>query len=386
MTERLYDNGHILQFIANVLTCTSEGNNWAVTLDRTAFFPGGGGQIHDSGTLGGAHIVGMRETTGEIIHLVDAPLSVGTTVEGLLDAEPRLRRMQNHSGEHILSGLFWREHGLTNVGFHMGSEDVTLDLNGELTAEQLARIESMANTIIAQDLPVTVSYPAPDELPALDYRSKLDLTENVRIVSIGESGSVDRCACCAPHVARTGEIGIIKILDHIRYKGGIRIHILCGLDALDDYRARYAAVSTIAASLSVKQKDVVAAVERLREEISAEKARQSTLCSRLIELYIAALSPDLPALIFEPAFTPNDLRRLVNTALTITTTAIALAGDDAAGYAYVLGSRTRSCRDLSRVMHEALGGKGGGSDTMVQGRISAQRSEIETWWTSAATD
>lgn len=386
MTERLYDHGHILQFTAAVLACAPVDGHWAVTLDRTAFFPGGGGQAADSGMLGGARIIGMCETEEEIVHLVDAPLSVGAAVDGVIDADPRLRRMQNHSGEHILSGLFWREHGLSNVGFHMGSEDVTLDLNGELTAEQLARIESMANAIVAQNLPVLVSYPDTDTLASLDYRSKLELTENVRIVSIGEDGAVDCCACCAPHVERTGEIGMIKLLDHIRYKGGIRIHMLCGLDALDDYRAKYAAVSTIAASLSVKQKDVVSAVERLGEEIGSEKARQSALCARLIELHIDALSSGQPALIFEPAFTPNDLRRLVNAALDVTATAIALAGDDAAGYAYVLGSSALPCRALSRTMHDALGGKGGGSDAMVQGRISAVRADIEAWWATAKAD
>jgi alanyl-tRNA synthetase len=290
--------------------------------------------------------------------------------------------MQNHSGEHILSGLFHREYGLNNVGFHMGSEDVTLDLDGELTHEQLMRIETMANCIVCQNIPISIDYPAPDVLTALDYRSKLDLRENVRIVSIGENGCVDRCACCAPHVTRTGEIGMIKILDHIRYKGGIRIHMLCGMDALEDYRTRYEAVSAIAASLSAKQKDVVGAVERLCTEIGEEKARQSALCQRLISLHTAALSDGEPAILFEAAFGANDLRRLVNAALEITHTAIALSGDDAAGYTYVLGSRTQACRAVGAEMHAALGGRGGGSDAMVQGRIPATRTEIDQWWKS----
>lgn len=383
MTERLYDHGHCMQFTATVLACTPEQEAWAITLDRTAFFPGGGGQAADSGRLGNAHVIGMRETAGEIVHITDKPFAVGATVEGIVDAAPRLRRMQNHSGEHILSGLFWREYGLTNVGFHMGSEDVTLDLDGELTREQLTRIESMANAIVAQNLPIYVDYPDPSALARLEYRSKLDLTENVRIVSIGENGEVDRCACCAPHVVRTGEIGIIKVLDFIRYKGGIRIHILCGLDALDDYREKYTAVSTIAASLSVKQKEVIAAVDRLGEEISSEKAKRSALCARLIELHTASLHDAEAALIFEPLFTPNDLRRLVNTALPVSHTVLALAGTDESGYTYVLGSNVRSCREMSDVMHIALGGKGGGSDTMVQGRLPAMRDLIAAWWATA---
>lgn len=379
-TTRLYDHGHTMTFTATVLSCIPDGDRYAVILDATAFFPGGGGQLPDRGTLGGASVLDIREREGEITHLTDAPLPVGKVVEGKLDAETRLRRMQNHSGEHILSGLFHRTHGLNNVGFHMGSEDVTLDLDGELNDDQLARIESMANRIIAQNLPIRVDYPDAKTLAALDYRSKLELTEDVRIVSIGEAGCIDRCACCAPHVARTGEIGMIKILDHIRYKGGIRIHILCGLDALDDYRAKYAAVSTIAASLSVKQKDVVAAVARQGEEISAEKTRRSALVARLIELHIAALTPELPALIVEPSFGPNDLRRAVNAALEITPTAMAIGGDDATGYAYVLGSRACDCRALSREMHTILGGRGGGQTAMVQGRITAEYKKIVAWW------
>ncbi len=381
-TTRLYDNGNTMAFTATVLACVPEGEQYAVTLDATAFFPGGGGQVCDSGRLGGATVLGMREAGGEIVHLTDAPLAVGTVVEGKLDVEPRRRRMQNHSGEHILSGLFHREHGLSNVGFHMGSEDVTLDLDGELSDEQLSRIELMANVIVSWNLPITVDYPDAETLATLDYRSKLSLTEDVRIVSIGEDGCTDRCACCAPHVNRTGEIGMIKILDHIRYKGGIRIHMLCGLDALDDYRAKYAAVSTVAASLSVKQKDIVAAVARLGDEVSAEKARQSALVGRLIELHVSALTPDVPALIVEPAFTPNDLRRAVNAALEVTPTAMAVAGDDEAGYAYVLGSRVTDCRELSHAMHAILGGRGGGSAAMVQGRMMTTRESIGRWWAS----
>ncbi len=377
MTERLYDNGHRAEFSATVLDCIPEKNGFALRLDRTAFFPGGGGQAADCGNLGSLPVRGMREENGELWHLVDSPLPVGSTIEGRIDAEIRLRRMQNHSGEHIISGLLWHEHGLTNVGFHMGHEDVTLDLDGELTRDQLDRIEQMANGIVAQNLPITVHYPIPDQPDALEYRSKLDLRENVRIVSIGKEGAVDRCACCAPHVARTGEIGIIKLLDFIRYKGGIRIHMLCGLDALEDYRRRYHAVASIAASLSAKQHEVVEAVARLGDEIGAGKARQSALCSRLIELHLAALdgNADSPAVVFEPLFGANELRYLVNAAIAHTDTAIALSGSDEDGYTYVLGSRN-DCRPLSAAMHEKLGGKGGGSAEMVRGKLPASRDMI----------
>ena len=382
MTERLYDHGHCMHFTATVLSCTSQENSWAVKLDRTAFFPGGGGQSPDSGSLGDGRVIGMYETAGEIIHLVDKPLTVNETVDGQIDEEPRLRRMQNHSGEHILSGLFFREYGLSNVGFHMGSEDITLDLDGKLTPEQLARIESMANHIVAQNLPVSVCYPERDALENLAYRSKLDLRENVRIVMIGENGSVDRCACCAPHVEHTGEIGMIKLLDCYSYKRGMRLHMLCGLDALDDYRRKYASISTVACALSVKQNDIAAAIARQSQEISAAKARQSALCARLIDLHTASLPAHVPALLFEPLFSPDALRRLVNAALNRTETVLALCGDEESGYMFILGSKTLPCLTLRLSLHAALGGKSGGTDTMVQGRIPASREAIEAWWTS----
>lgn len=383
MTERLYDNGHCLRFTANILACrTAEDGAW-ICLDRTAFFPGGGGQAADSGTVAGHPVREMREEDGVLWHRLDAPLPVGEQVEGEIDADIRLRRMQNHSGEHIISGLIHRTYGLNNVGFHMGHEDITLDLDGELTREQLNKIEDEANRIIAANLPISVDYPAPEVLDNLSYRSKLDLRENVRIVSIGENGAVDRCACCAPHVCRTGEIGIIKLLDFIRYKGGIRIHMLCGLDALEDYRNRYRAVASIAASLSAKQNEVTAAVERLEQEITAEKAKQSALSRRLTELHLAALpgDADKPAVIFEPLFDANALRHLVNAALPRRKPVIALSGDDEAGYSYVLAAPA-DCRALGARMHGALGGRGGGSDTMIQGRIPAVRTAIAEFFAS----
>ena len=385
MTTRLYDHGDCLTFSAVVLNCIPHNDDWAVLLNQSAFFPGGGGQAADSGTLDGLPLRGIYEEKGELWHCVDAPLTIGATVEGCIDADLRLRRMQNHSGEHIISGLIWREHRLNNIGFHMGQEDVTLDLDGTLTREQLDRIETMANEIIAQNLPISIDYPAQEQLAALEYRSKLDLTENVRIVSIGENGSVDRCACCAPHLARTGQIGIIKLLDFIHYKGGIRIHMLCGLDALRDYRERYEAVSSIAASLSVKQNGVLEAVSRLENEIGAHKAKQTALCNRLIDMHVQAIdtSSGQTVLIFEPLFSADSLRFLVNAALTRTDTVLALSGDDEIGYTYVLGSNLHNSRQLCAAMHSTLGGKGGGTDEMVRGKLPTKRTEIEAYFTKA---
>ena len=206
MTIKLYDqDSHLKHFTATVRTCAPAGEGkWQVELDQTAFFPEGGGQPADGGTLGGHNVLDVQEAGDSILHTVDGPLEPGTQVEGDLDWPLRFRRMQCHSGEHIISGLAHSLYGCTNVGFHLGENEVILDFDQELTAEQLEQLETLANQIVAENRPITAEYPDPEVLKTLDYRSKLDLTENIRIVTVE---TCDVCACCAPHVSRTGEIG-----------------------------------------------------------------------------------------------------------------------------------------------------------------------------------
>ena len=203
MTLKLYDNDSFLfSFSARVLSCESAGERWRAVLDRTAFFPEGGGQPADPGTLGGVPVLDVQEEPDGIAHYLPSPLPEGETVQGELDRAVRLRRMQNHTGEHILCGLAHRHYGYENVGFHLGEDAVTMDLSGELTPEQLRALEREANEVVWEDVPVTARYPDPAELPHLTYRSKLELTENVRLVTIE---GYDVCACCAPHVQHTGQ-------------------------------------------------------------------------------------------------------------------------------------------------------------------------------------
>lgn len=225
MTEKLYDkDSHLKEFTGTVLSCKKTGEKYAVTLNRTAFFPEGGGQQSDRGYIGEAYISDVQIKNGEILHFADKPLSVGQAYDCKLDFDFRFRNMQNHSGEHIISGIIHRFYGFNNVGFHLGAE-MTMDFDGELTRQQLDEIEDLANKAVYENLPVKAYYPTDEELESLDYRSKLDLKENVRIVEIK---GVDVCACCARHVKSTGEIGIIKILDFEKYKGGVRLIVKCG--------------------------------------------------------------------------------------------------------------------------------------------------------------
>ncbi|MBQ7354450.1 MAG: alanyl-tRNA editing protein, partial [Clostridia bacterium] len=311
MTEKLYyQDPYLFSFTATVRSCDPLGDGYAVVTDRTAFFPEEGGQYADTGLLSGIPVLDVQEKNGEILHLLSAPLPVGASVVGQIEEKQRLRKMQNHTGEHIVSGLFHSLYGLSNVGFHLGHDDVTIDLDGELSREDLCKVEYLANEAIWKNLPVRAEFPSPEVLSTLDYRSKLELTQNVRIVTIP---GYDVCACCAPHVAYTGEVGQIKLLDFARYKGGVRIHMLCGMDALADYHGRYLATAAISAKLTAPQKEVVDAVERLAADLQEKKAQIARLQAALADELLRALPDgDTPALFFEDRLDTPARRALVN--------------------------------------------------------------------------
>ena len=391
-TIRLFDqDSHLFRFTATVLSAEAgkTADTLLVVLDATAFFPEGGGQYADPGTLAGYPVLDVREEDGIITHVVSLaaageahPFAVGAAVEGILDAATRLVRMQNHTGEHIVSGIVHRLYGYRNVGFHLGDGDVTLDFDGVLTREQLDEIEEEANAIIAACLPIYATYPSPEVLTTLPYRAKLELTENVRIVQIGEGDKIkDLCACCAPHVANTGEVGLLKLLDFIHYKGGVRIHMLCGPWALADYRRRYTAVATMAAALSVKQEDVLTGFERLRGELEEKKRVISVLRGKLTEATVAAISPTEGNLcLFDEGLEAMEMRHLLNRAVEKCGGFCGVfTGNDEAGYRYVIGRGTPTL-DLKRYVKDinaALSARGGGSSEMLQGSCTAPRAVIE---------
>ena len=395
-TLRLFDqNSHLYTFEATVLSAEAgkPPHTLAVILDATAFVPEGGGQYPDPGTLGGCPVTDVQEQGGIITHTLDIshlcgaphPFEKGAVVKGELDAATRLVRMQNHTGEHIVSGIVHRRFGYKNVGFHLGDGDVTLDFDGVLTREQLDEIEEEANAIVAACLPVTAYYPDPEELSSLSYRAKLNLTEGVRIVRIGtDEDPKDLCACCAPHVDNTGEIGLIKLLDFIHYKGGVRIHMLCGSWALADYRRRYAAVASMAAAMSVKQADVVAGFERMQAEIEDKKRIISTLRGKLETHTVAAITPTEGSLcLFDEGLEALEMRRLLNAATEKCGRLCGVfSGSDEDGYRFVIG-RGDPAIDLKpriKEINTALSARGGGSSEMLQGSCTASRAVIEAFF------
>lgn len=376
MTERLYDNSKLTTFEATVTSCSPAGKYYELTLDRSAFFPEGGGQKGDVGLIDSVEVLDTYEKNGEVVHKCTAPIEAGMQVCGEVDADIRLRRMQNHSGEHLLMGLIHRKTGFENVGFHLGSDDVTLDLDGVIPTETLIECEFLANKAIAADLPVTISYPDSESLKTLEYRSKLEMTENVRIVTIE---GVDVCACCAPHVASTGQIGIIKVLSAESYKGGTRLHILCGLDAFELIRNRMDELSAISRLLSAKPEKILEQTKRLIDENDALKRQLADIEQRKAARIISSLSNSTRGsfCVFTEGLNTASMRYIANEAVKLTDGAAGIFCQNENGWNYIIASDSLPLRSMSAQINSALNGKGGGSDKMLQGSCMAERSAIE---------
>lgn len=382
MTPRIYDtDSHAHTFTAQVLTCTEVKSGYDIVLDQTAFFPGGGGQEADRGTLQNMEILALHETNQIVHHIIAQPLQPGTTVTGSLDYSLRFSNMQQHSGEHLISGLLHRAYGVDNVGFHMGSAEVTLDINGVLTPEQLLIIERQANDAVYQNLPISVTYPEPSELRELEYRSKKKLEGSVRIVSISD---LDCCACCAPHVQRTGEIGLIKILSSQKYKGGTRISMLCGSRALTAMNVYQQNIQHIGNLLSTKPEGTSAGVQKLKDELTHQHEELIQCQRRMITLLAdQTASGSEPCIVFESLSDINCAREYVNLLTERRDGPVALyIARGPEQYQYILGCRTLSIRALGQAMNEALHGRGGGSDSMIQGTVKATRDAIEQFWST----
>ena len=379
MTEKLYYiDSHLREFEALVLSCEEGKKGFLLELDRTAFFPEGGGQMADTGTIGEARVLDVHEKDGRILHLADRPLPVDQRFACRLDWEQRYRRMQNHSGEHIVSGLVYREFGFDNVGFHMAPECMTMDYSGELSWEELRRIERLANEAVRENIPLKISFPAEEELHALFYRSKLDLTENVRIVEIP---GIDRCACCAPHVARTGEVGLIKILSAERHRGGVRITALCGMDAYGLAARQQESVTAISGLLSVPRDAIVPGVERLLELQTAQKERIAALSLELARLRAeSAEKTEGNLVLFDSVLDEVAQRELTNLLTEKCAVAAVFSGSEAEGWRYIIGSRRVDLRKNARAVNAGIQGRGGGSPPMIQGRATADAETIRAFF------
>lgn len=376
MTEKLfYQDGYIREFDAEVLECEKTAQGYKAVLDRTAFFPEGGGQYGDIGWIDGVRVTDAHEKDGIIYHTMEGPLPVGGHVHGKLDWEERFERMQQHTGEHIISGIVHARFGYENVGFHLGSDYCTMDFNGPITREQLREIETEANRAVFRNLAVKVTYPSKEELVHMEYRSKIEIEGQVRIITVP---GYDVCACCAPHMKSTGEIGLIKLVDMMNYKGGERITMLAGFRALKDYSIKDENTKTVSALLCVKEYETAEAVSHLKEEMASLKGKNASLQQKLLG-YRAAEIPlgEGVTAVFDPELSGNEPRELMNLLLERGATCCAVfAGTDQSGYRYVIGSRKEDVRPYSKLLNEAFNGRGGGKPEMVQGSLTGTEEAI----------
>ena len=363
MTIRLYEeDSELLDFTATVISCEREGDVYLAELDRTAFFPEGGGQGADHGTLGTAEVTDCHDHHGTILHTLSAPLACGETVEGHVDGRRRLSMMQQHSGEHIFSGLVHQHFGYNNVGFHIGSDAVTMDFDGKMTLEDALRIEGLANEAIWKDLPIQAWYPGAEALEQIEYRSKKAIDGDVRSVRIE---GYDTCACCGTHVKHTGQIGQIKVVAFQNYKSGVRISILCGMRALAYENELLAENRDISHITSAKPGELAAAVSHLSEERDRLKYELGRMASQLFTGLVRAAQEDFP--VIRADFLPvSQLRPSAGEAAEGRQGALVIARREG-GWNYALSSRQTDIRPVSRELQNTLSGKGGGSADMVQG-------------------
>ncbi len=378
-TRKLYyEDSHLSGFIAKVLSCEEGKAGFAVALDATAFYPEGGGQAADTGTLGSARVLDTREQGETIVHICDAPLTPGETVEGRIDYEARFLRMQQHSGEHIVSGIINRRFGWHNVGFHMSSDVTTIDFDGVVPAEALAEIEAEANAAVWANLPVKVWYPSPEELPGVSYRTKKALPWPVRIV---EFPGFDCCACCGTHVSATGEIGLIKLFSSVNFRSGSRIEMACGKQAFDLLNQAYAQNKLVSQAFSAKILETGAAAQRMNEAAARQKYRIVGLEKRIFASIAQGYRGRGNVLHFEEGLDSAALRELTDAIAELCGgTAAVFSGSEEEGYAYSLGDRKNDLRAFNKEMTGVLGGRGGGKPNFQQGRVQGKRQAVEDFF------
>ena len=377
MNELFYRDEYAREFDAEVISCQKGKKGYEVVLSDTAFYPEGGGQPADQGTLGQVNVLDVKRRNGKILHITDAPLEPGMTVHGVLDWERRFDHMQQHSGEHILSGLVHAQFGYDNVGFHMNDEVVTVDFNGPITWEEAMELEDKVNAYIWTDAESRELYPSEEELKAMDYRSKIELKGKVRLV---EYPGADLCACCGTHVAHTGEIGLMKILSVSRHKDGVRMEMLFGGRAMKDYDRKHLLNTEFSCRLSAKPYETGEALQRVLDEMNAMKFRMQAMNERYYAMRATSIPVGEPVIFFnEPGMSMVEIRKFCDYLISKgkVKTAMIISPKDKESVNYVMGSADLNMRDVGKLLNEELHGRGGGRPEMVQGSFQADAEAVE---------
>lgn len=378
-TRRLYyEDVYKKEFTAKVLECRESKKGYEIILNQTAFYPEGGGQPSDTGILGGINVKEVHEKDGELVHYTDGPLEVGMDVIGKINWGRRFDLMQQHSGEHIVSGLVHEAFGYDNVGFHMGSDVITIDFSGMLDEEQMAEIEAKANQIIWENQEVEIFYPTEQELKNLDYRSKKEISGWVRIVRFP---GADTCACCGTHVARTGEIGMVKLLSVVKFREGVRMEMLSGKRVLDYLNMVNEQNRQISVKLSAKMDKTASAVARLQDENFVLKGRVHALEEEFIVGEAAKWKEKENVLLFQEGMEAGSVQKLTDAILQVCKGRCAVFSRNADGsYKYAMGEKDGDLRQFTKEMNAALNGRGGGKSFFVQGSVQASEKEIRAFF------
>ncbi len=378
-TKQLYyEDEYMKEFSAVVLKVEKQENYYYTLLNQTAFFPEGGGQTGDKGWLNGKQVIDTKEIDGEIFHIMKEEIPAGSQVEGKIDFSDRFDKMQQHSAEHMVSGLVHRLYQYNNVGFHLGETETRIDFDGELTKKQIENIEFLVNQAVYENIPIEILYPAKDELGLFDYRSKIEIEGQVRLVKIP---GIDLCACCAPHVRNTGEIGMIKILSYERFRGGCRMTMAAGMRALRDYQKKQDGMADVSRLLSANSDNIAELVKNLKKQHEDMRRQLNEVQERYLTEKIQNITPDQKQVfLFEEIVDMIAARNFVNEAMNVCNgICAAFIGNDRDGYHYIIGSGVMDVRPIAKKFNEAFSGRGGGKPQMVQGSVRGTRKQIEAW-------
>lgn len=377
MTNKLYyDDPYIAEFEAEVISVNKHDSYCDVVLDKTAFFPEEGGQSSDTGYIGDGRVIYVYENDGIVYHRVTSNIPLGT-VRCRIDFSDRFDKMQQHTAEHILCGLIHSHYGYNNVGFHLGDDEVTFDIDHVMTRDAIDKIEDLANEVVFRNIKVEAFFPDFAELKNMSYRSKLDISEGIRIVKIGD---VDTCACCAPHVSHTGEIGIIKCLGIMNHRGGVRITMCAGKRALLDYREKYRNIKEISALLSEPQETTAVALSKYISDTETLAFELKNVKRTYAEALANGVSSDDNYVKVISDVGIDELRVFANKAVSsVKGILVALSGADG-DYKYVIASSNTDLKSLSQKINASLNGKGGGTSHMIQGSMHSSLKEIQDFF------
>ncbi len=375
-TRRLfYEDVYIQEFEAIVLSCEEKDGKYHVILNATAFYPEGGGQPADKGMIDNIPVVDVQYIDGELCHIMERPLEEGAQVVGKIDWNWRFDLMQQHSGEHIVSGMIHEKYGYENVGFHMGEEIITIDLSGVLTWQQVQEIEKKVNYYIWMNQQVNIFYPDERQRKFIPYRSKKELTGEIRLV---EFPGADLCACCGLHVTHASQIGLVKILSCKKFRDGVRMEMLSGKRALDYLSGSTEQNSQIAVSLSVKENETKEAVQRLLDEVYDLKGQLAQEKQKSFEVKAASFAGKGNVLLIEDTMEAAEVRKCTDSILnTCGGIAALFAGNDTDGYKYAIGERNGDIKELVKKVNKELNGRGGGKPFFAQGSVKAARKQIK---------